>query len=79
MRIRLCISNSTCSVDFKLCQMCWGDKEITSITSSKLSRDLCTTSRPDREFGLDFIYQVTHVILTSNFAGYVGVEKKLHH
>ena len=46
--------------------MCWGDKGITSITSSWLSRDLCAVPRPDGERGLDFVYQVTHVLLTSN-------------
>ena len=79
MRTRFCISSSTSSIDFKLWQMCWGDKGITSITSSWLSRDLCAVPRPDGERGLDFVYQVTHVLLTSNFAGYIGVAKKLNH
>ena len=59
--------------------MCWGDKGITSITSSRLSRDLCAIPRSDGERELDFVYQVTHVLLTSNFAGYIGVAKKLNH
>ena len=42
-----------------------------------LSRDLCTISRPDRAWGLDFVYQVTHAL--QPFAGYVGLTKKLHH
>ena len=65
-------------LDFKLNQMCWGDKGITSIRSSCLLRDLCTISRPDREWGLDIIHEVTHALLISNFAGYIGVPKKLH-
>ena len=33
----------------------------------------------DRECELDFVYEVTHALLTSNFVGDVGVAKKLHH
>ena len=44
---------------------------------SWLSRDLCTIFRRDREWGLDFAYQVTPALLTSNFGGYVGIAKKL--
>ena len=79
MRTKLCISSSTCSIDFKLCQMCWGDKGITSVTPSWLLCDLCTIPRSDRECRLNFVYQVTHALLTSNFAGYLGVAKKLYH
>lgn len=56
--------------------MSWGDKGITSVTSSMLPGDLCTISRSDGEWGLDFVYQVTHALLTSNFARYVEVAKK---
>ena len=54
------------------------DKGITSTTSSCMSRDLCTIFRRDRGWGLDFVYQVTPALLTSNFARYVGVAKKLY-
>ena len=57
MRTRLCISSSTYRIDFKLGQMSWGDKGITPITSSWLSRDLCTMSRPDSEWGLYFVVE----------------------
>ena len=79
MKTRLCVSSSACSNDFKLYQMCWGDKGITSITLLWLSRDLCTISRPDTEWGLDFVYQITHALLTSNVVEYVGMTKKIHH
>ena len=29
IRTKLCISSSTCCIDFKYCQMCWGNKKIT--------------------------------------------------
>ena len=57
--------------------MCWDYQGITSITSSWLSRDLCTISRSDREWRLDFPYQVTHALLASNFTGYVVVAEKI--
>ena len=44
-----------------------------------MSRDLCIIYRPDREWGIGYVHQVTHPLLTSNFAGYVGVATKLHH
>ena len=34
-------------------------------------------SRPDREWGRDFVYQVTHGLLASSFAGYVEAAKKI--
>ena len=72
-RTRICISRSTCSIDFKHCQMCWVDKGITSIRSSWLLHDFCIISRTDREWGLDFVYQVIHAL--SNFAKKMGLKK----
>ena len=36
-----------------------------------------TVSRPDREWGLVFVYQIAHTLLTSNFSGYILMAKKL--
>ena len=49
-------------IDFKLRQICYGDKKITSMTPSWQSHDLDTIYRPDRKWGPDFVSQVLYDI-----------------
>ena len=62
-------------IDFKLCQICWGDKRFTNMTTSWQSRDLDTIYRCDRKWGPDFVSQVLYALLTWTLTDMLGWHK----
>ena len=78
MRTRFGISSSTCIIFFKPCQICWGNKRISSVTPSYLSDDFGTICRPGTKWGPELISQDRHISLYSNFFRYGGMATKFH-